>query len=245
MADIFPEAAVWSVVMDQVHAFIQNSTLGTPGKVFIDNAFADLLKLAPEGQRKTKNEWKPPGWKPTGQPMVMNSCTYFPATNNRAGYIGDGVSMFINAKSFYGVCNDFAWVVTSILVTSRFTGRLNSQSALLPPGTQVEVYGIEGQQDAKHVFTVVNRNVKRHPERDTDMTEGDFTRWGDTCFVVDQWYGLQTGTSPVKSFTPGPYYDKDFIDWWTTLLAKTNPEGTKKLNKLQSKASFTAGEFPL
>jgi hypothetical protein len=227
--------------MGSIDALITGSVLGKPGSVFIDNAWDVLLAKVPEQRRKTRANWKMPGFQltPSGLP---DSCTYLPGTMDRAGYVRDGVAKFTKNKTFYGVCNDFTWVVTSVLVTKRFTGTVyNKQPPLLPAGTRVEVYGIVPNQDAKHLFTVVNRS------RGSD--ENNFTTWGQNCFVVDQWYALQTETSPVKTLTQGPYYDDEFITWWNATVpgSKTSvapgKEGTPLPNSFKPQMEFAAGEL--
>jgi len=181
---------------------------------------------------------KPPGWKPTGVPMKMDTCNYLPGTANWQGYIRDGLAKLTNT-TFYGVCNDFTWVVTSVLVTSKFTGKLFKQQPLLPKGTRVEVYGIIGTQEGKHMFTVVNRAA--------DSKEGEYATWGPDCFVVDQWYALQTGTRPVKTLAQGPLYDAVFIDWWNATVPGTRPskeEGKTLSNSFKPQMEFRAGDYP-
>jgi hypothetical protein len=109
---------------------------------------------------------------------------------------------------------------------------------LLPEGTRVELYGIVGIQEDKHLFTVVNRPVDSPPT--------DFRSWGRGCFVVDQWYGLQSATPAVKSFHPDDdlpdegFYDTTFIAWWEVVLAKVL-KTSGATNKLAPQAEFAAG----
>ena len=67
-----------------------------------------------------------------------------PETQKHQEYVRDGLAKLAN-KTFFGVCNDFTWVVTSLLVTGKFTGKYFNQAALLPRGNRVEVLrGIVG-----------------------------------------------------------------------------------------------------
>jgi hypothetical protein len=65
---------------------------------------------------------------------------------------------------------------------------------------------------------------------------------------VDQWYALQTETSPVKALALGPYYDADFIAWWNDTVPgnKTSVEPEKKnkplKNSFKPQMEFAAGE---
>ncbi|HMA45963.1 MAG TPA: hypothetical protein VKP11_01930 [Frankiaceae bacterium] len=221
--------------MRKVDETVRGSVLGKPGSVFIDNAWMDLLAKAPKGRPKTREEWRPPKSGSKG----LDSCPYLPtqladASPQRKDYLAEGLKK-LAGTSFYGVCNDFAWVVTSLLVAPKSS----AGGPLLPAGTPVELYGIVGRQEDKHLFTVVNRAAGSDPS--------DHSTWGRDCFVVDQWYALQTGTAPVKSLADGPYHDREFLEWWTATLTKTflfYPKGGGKetrTNHLEPQARFAAG----
>jgi hypothetical protein len=66
--------------------------------------------------------------------------------------------------------------------------------------------------------------------------------------VVDQWYALQTDTSPVKALTQGPHYDAEFIAWWNATVPgnKTSVEPDQKgkllKNSFKPQLEFEAGE---
>ncbi|GAB2824653.1 hypothetical protein GCM10027176_31470 [Actinoallomurus bryophytorum] len=232
------ELPPWQQIMEGVNSFILNSVLGREGSVFIGNAWQVLLEKAPIEKRKTREGWKQPGWQqtPAGLP---DSCRYMPETTDRQGYVTSGLEKLTRNPAFFGVCNDFAWVVTSALVTRRFTGKYSKQAALLPSGTRVEVFGITGIHQDKHLFTVVNRA--------RDGEENDYKTWGPDCYVIDQWYALQTATQPVKFLVEGPFYDTEFVAWWDATVPGTRisnaPSGKPQSNSFKAMNEFVAGEF--
>jgi hypothetical protein len=232
------ERPAWEQIMLGVNYFISNSVLAREGSVFIANAWQTLLGNAPTEKRKTRDEWKPKDWKPTPG-KLPDGCDLMPETQNHQKYVADGLAKLAN-KTFFGVCNDFTWVVTSALVTGKFTGKYLNQAALLPRGTRVEVFGILGFHEDKHLFTVVNR--------DPNSDAASYHTWGPDCYVVDQWYALQTATKPVKSLTDGPFYDPEFIKWWNATVPGTRksnaPDQKLQSNFFKSMNVFTAGEYP-
>lgn len=233
--EIVVEGTGLPLIMGTINDFIDGCVLGKPGAVFIDNAWETLLQLAPAEKRKTREEWKQAVQK--GVRPATDKCRYLPGDPDRIGYIRDGLAQ-LKKPTFYGVCNDFAWAVTSLLVATKYPAPFSKQLPLLPTGMRVEVYGIVGTQDAKHMFTVVNRAA--------DSEEGNYRTWGPECFVVDQWYALQTGTKPVKFLTEGPCFDQVFIQWWNDTVPGTKPgkmPGTYISNKFQSQMKFVTGEF--
>jgi hypothetical protein len=234
MAETVVEGTGLPLIMGTINDFISDSVLGRPGSVFIDNAWEALLLLAPAEQRKSRADWKPAS---QGVKPALDSCKYLPTDPDRQGYVRGGIAKLKNS-AFYGVCNDFAWVVTSLLVATKYPAPLNKKKALLPAGTRVELYGIVGTQEAKHMFTVVNRAA--------DSDQGNYREWGPECFVVDQWYALQTGTSPVKSLVEGPGFDPVFIKWWNDIVPGTKPGKmpyTTISNRFASQRAFKTGEF--
>jgi hypothetical protein len=223
------------LIMGTINDFIGGCVLGRPGSVFIGNPWEVLLQLAPAEQRKSKDDWKQPPGKSVN--LTMDTCTYLTGNTDRIGYIRDGRAKLKN-QAFYGVCNDFAWAVTSLLVATKYPAPFSKQPALLPNGTRVEVYGIVGTQEAKHMFTVVGRAADSDP--------GKYQTWGPDCFVVDQWYALQTGTLPVKRLSAGPCYDPAFIQWWDSTVPGTKPGKmpyTFISNKFAPQMEFRTGEF--
>src|SRR5215471_2383758 len=84
MAESHLQVAPQENDLTKINDFISGSVLGRTGSVFIDNAWDQLLEKAP-GQPKTRTDWKPPGWKPTGVPMKMDTCNYLPGTANWQG----------------------------------------------------------------------------------------------------------------------------------------------------------------
>ncbi|EIV96213.1 hypothetical protein [Frankia sp. QA3] len=244
MAETNLEQFSWPETIRRVNEAIKISVLGANS--YIQNAFPAVLEKAPEGHRRTREQLKAPGWKSL-KPPAMDTCQYLPASiapggNARARYLAEGLAKFEkNPKDqfFYGVCNDFAWAVNGALVATTFKRpELKVYAPLLPAGTRVELYGIVGLHEDKHLFTVVNRPA--------DSSPTDFRTWGRGCFVVDQWYGLQTTTPAVKSFDPHDdlpgegFHDLTFIGWWNEVLAKVQPKSGIG-NKLAPQAEFSAG----
>jgi hypothetical protein len=220
-------------IMTSVCTMINASCLGTPGSCFIDNAWDVLLAMAP--QARTRDQWKAPAG--VGGRPAMDSCRYLPTDPDRVGYVRDGLAKLKKA-SFYGVCNDYAWVVASMLAATKYPPPLKAYGALLPLGVRVEVYGIVGNQDAKHMFVVVGRAL--------GSTAGDTQTWGPGCFVVDQWYALQTGTQPVKCLDPNSaHYDAAFVTWWGNTVPGSKRNAFKELipNRFAAQMDFRTGEF--
>ena len=225
------------LVMGPICTFISGTVLGTPGSVFIANAWDVLLQMAP-GAPKSKDDWKAPMDQYKNRPTPTD-CTFVTLNSNRdrLDYVRGGLGQLKN-KTFYGVCNGFTWVTTSILVATKYPAPFKNQTALLPSGTRVETYGIKGIKAEEHMFTVVNRAL--------GSDDGDYRTWGTDCFAVDQWYALQTGTHPVKALTAGTFYDAAFIQWWNRTVPGTRPAkmpGSFMSNKFVSMFEFHTGEF--
>jgi len=227
----------WQKIMSTIVAVIESSVLGRT-TAFVYNSWPVLLAKAPV-PGKTREQWRPA----KELNKELDSCPIIVTDINggkllEKDYVLGGLEKFAKNKLFYGVCNDFAWVVTSVVAAKKTKGR---EGPLLPPGTRVEVYSIVGRQDDKHLFTVVNRK--------SGSDERDYTTWGDDCFVVDQWYALQTVTSPVKSFV-GEHMDPVFLTWLKSTLAQTylvslsTGERIQSSPTLKSQASLLAGKYP-
>ncbi|GAA1271432.1 hypothetical protein GCM10009665_69550 [Kitasatospora nipponensis] len=118
---------------------------------------------------------------------------------------------------FHAVCDGFACATIAILVATN--------SPLLP-GTSVEWFGFvqSGVRGRGHAFAVVDRPAASNP--------ADPTSWGNTCLVVDQWYGLQAGCAPAFALN-GPTGNAAF-------LALLTAGGTA----VKRVAGFTTGAYP-
>jgi hypothetical protein len=226
-------------VLRKIAITIQESVLGGDS-VYINNPFDDLLKKAPEGRGRTKAQWKPP----SSAHLTLDTCPYLPgdqmSNDIKRDFVISGKAKFEKNKYFWGVCNDFSWVCTSILTAKKVKG----QGALLPPNCRVEWYGWKGISSFDHLFTVVNRAE--------GSANGNWSTWGYDCFVVDQWYALQTCTHPVKTLNnqASEFYDKLFLEWWEEMQKVSQPvsfrDGSRGMARLQLLpfAEFTSQSYP-
>lgn len=234
--------------LQKIASTIEASVLGGD-KVYIDNAFEDLLEKAPKSEKRTKGEWKPSFWKPTGYikyDFQQDTCPYIVervdlrnSSDTRRDFVMEGKKKFEKNDQFWGVCNDFSWVCTSILTVRNFGTGSKRKGALLPPSYRVEWYAWKGITGDDHAFTVVNRAE--------GSSETDWSTWGVGCFVVDQWYALQTRTSPVKALDEtSTFYDGVFLEWWKHILSKRleTKQGKTARNTLRSLAEFESLSYP-
>jgi hypothetical protein len=113
---------------------------------------------------------------------------------------------------FVGVCESFNAVAIAILA---------AKNSPLPNGTVIEYIGVK-QGSLGHAIAVIDRANQIEAVGQTVPAPG---LWGANCIVVDQWYALQAGTSPVFHVA-GPNADNNYVAFLTTGTTRTGLYGT-------------------
>ncbi|WP_156755223.1 hypothetical protein [Actinokineospora pegani] len=111
-------------------------------------------------------------------------------------------------QPFTGVCESFVCVTMAILM---------AKNSPLPTGARAEYIGVVQGLMTGHAIVVVNR---ANATQRTGEAVPSPTAWGDDCFVVDQWYALQAGTSPVLHVA-GPHADQAYVSFLTDKTNRT------------------------
>ncbi|WP_433469417.1 hypothetical protein [Spirillospora sp. CA-128828] len=121
----------------------------------------------------------------------------------------------LNGTYFYGQCDAFASVVTSLVV---------AQGSHFPAGSLAEICTVVKTSVSGHTFVLVNR--------DQNGSLADSGSWGTDAVIIDPWYALQMGCP--AAFSPLDVHGAGFIAWALQL----------KGFKATAAGAFTVGIYP-
>lgn len=200
----------------------------TPASISLAATINTLIAKSPIALKSTKidnrapqgvfinNPWKSinrSGIGPyVGEDVPLN--TLGASATATAAYLGWGLDR-LRQKTFFGQCDGFACVTTSLLV---------GQGSPVEIGLRAEVLALQITPVSGHAFVVVNRS--------TGGSVADPSTWGDDSVIVDQWYALQAGSTPA-AFPRFGQAGAGFVDWMTV-----------SKGKLRSVATFVTGTYP-
>ncbi|MFF5261896.1 hypothetical protein ACFY4C_23410 [Actinomadura viridis] len=113
---------------------------------------------------------------------------------NGTAYLEWGLAR-LKETYFYGQCDAFASVVTSLVVAQG--------SHFVPVGALVEICTVVKTPVSGHTFVLLNR--------DQNGTLANSASWGADAVIIDPWYALQVDCP--AAFSPLDVHGANFIAW--------------------------------